>query len=133
VAEKIGPSRKFLEQVGLGEGLLDLPTDELFLRTKRTNPDQTVTSHPIEPRGYSSARSFSRGYSDDKGKVKEILMPQVINGFVATPDDATKWMFKTNKHFGKYDTPEHADYAGQRLHELQALHDELLQAGRRRK
>ena len=129
----VGPSRKFLEEVGLGEGLLDLPTDELFLRKKRTNPDQAVTSHPINPRGYSSARSFSRGFSDDKGKVKEILMPQVVDGFVLTPDDAIKWMLKTKRHFGTYDTPEHADYAGQRLHEIQELHDELLKAGRGRR
>jgi hypothetical protein len=128
----LSPSRDFLQKVGLGEGLLDLPTDELFLRKKRTNPDQTVTSHPISPTGYSSARSFSNGFESD-GRTKEILMPQVVNGFVLTPNDATKWMLKTKRHFGTYDTPEHADYAGQRLHELEALHDELLQIGRSRR
>jgi hypothetical protein len=124
-----GPySTDFLNRLGLGEGLVTPPTDELFLRQQRSNPDPTITSHPVDPGdSYSSARSFSVG--TDAG---ERVMPQVVNGFVLPQQDAINWSNKTGRHFGIYDTPEHGDAAGQRLHELQALHDDLLRVGSQR-
>jgi hypothetical protein len=119
----LGPSR---DLVGELPGMIDAPTDELLKRAKRTNPDVATTSHPISPTGYSNTRSFSIG--DERG---QLLIPQVVDGFLLTPKDAIRHALRTNKHLGRYNTIDDAEKSAKQIHEAQELHEFMF--GRRKR
>jgi len=106
-------------------GQLAPATDLLYTRAIRQNPDPVTASHPVTPDGYSTTRSFSFG--DDTG---ETLAPQVVNGFLLTQPDAMRWAVRTGLNLGRFDTPEHADLAADRIHDLQVLHNQLMDTSR---
>jgi hypothetical protein len=107
-------------------GQLAPATDELYRRPVRLQPDPVTASHQVgPPTEYGTARSLSNG--TDRG---EIVVPQIVNGFLLTPHDAWDYAMRTGRNFGTFSTPELADPAAQRIHELQQDYFTMLRLGR---
>ena len=54
------------------------------------------------------------------GRGYEVLVPRVINGRIVTPRQAFLSFQKTGRHLGIFDSAEHANSYGVKLHKQQA-------------
>lgn len=91
---------------GTPDGLLEQGNIDLNNRPVVQNDDGTI----------STVRTISVNLEG-----QEVLIPTVADdGRIMPEDEAVKQYQETGRHFGKFDTPEHATEFAERLHEQQA-------------
>lgn len=65
--------------------------------------------------GYSTVDAIS--FFDDRGSLKDVLIPTIIDGKKVSNDEAIRHYRETNQHFGMYGTPSEADQVAKLIHE----------------
>ncbi|MGA2857577.1 MAG: hypothetical protein ABSE40_11950 [Candidatus Sulfotelmatobacter sp.] len=83
-------------------GLIQPGNIDLYNRPKIPNPQGGIST------------VYSTSFGDDKGR--EILVPRAADGTILSEKEAEQRYYRTGKHLGIFDSPEHATAYAEKLH-----------------